>query len=147
MKIEKHISINAPQKKIWKIITNFENSYEFIKSVKKVTVLEKTPNTLLGLKWEESRTFVEKKTIEITDTDNINFYQTQSSNRNISIKTDAVITQSSRMSKLTYLVEILPNSRIAKIKFGLLGFAHKMIVKLSIKRELADIKEFVESKR
>lgn len=65
MELSTQININQPIEKVWKKITDIENSANFIEGITKVEVLEKPKDTLLGFKWKETRVMFGKEATEI----------------------------------------------------------------------------------
>ncbi|MDA3958674.1 SRPBCC family protein [Oceanispirochaeta sp.] len=65
MNIQSKTRINSSKEKVWKLITNIENSNNFIRGIEKVEILEQKENELIGLKWKETRTMFGQTATEI----------------------------------------------------------------------------------
>src|SRR6516162_8312217 len=78
--VEAQVTINGSKPAIWAAITNIENASEIISGIKKIEVLEKPANGLVGLRWRETRMlFGKPATAEkcITDAAENVFYKTR----------------------------------------------------------------------
>lgn len=59
------IDIESTASKVWKVITDFENSVNTIRGIQKIEVLEKPETGLVGFKWRETRTMFGKEATEV----------------------------------------------------------------------------------
>ena len=86
MAIKADVLINAPKEKIWKVISDIENSDKFISGINKIEILENSNNGLVGLKWEETRTMFGQTATEvmwITEAKENSYYKTRAERPNV----------------------------------------------------------------
>src|SRR5262245_31410376 len=80
MIVEVQVTVNGSKAAVWDAITNIENASEIISGIKKIEVLEKPANGLVGLKWRETRILFGKPAAAekwITDAAENEFYKTR----------------------------------------------------------------------
>lgn len=77
MKIAIDIDIKAPKEQVWKVITDIENSVNTITGIDDIEILNKPIDSIVGLKWKETRTIFGKSATEImwiTEAKENNYY-------------------------------------------------------------------------
>src|SRR5881392_3265746 len=98
MIVEAQVTINGSKAAIWAAITNIENASETISGIKKIEVLEKPANGLVGLRWRETRMlFGKPAAVEkwITDAAENEFYKTRAEDGGFEFLTTKRISESS----------------------------------------------------
>jgi carbon monoxide dehydrogenase subunit G len=148
MKISEVVKIDKPVEAVWKAITDFRNCSNYIEGIIKLEIIEEPKDTLVGLKWIETRIMYGKEATEtmwITDGVENEFYQTQAESHGsvyvskLSLKADGNYTQ------LTLSFSGKAQTVSAKILSTLMGFLIKGSMKKVIRKDLNDIKTHVES--
>jgi carbon monoxide dehydrogenase subunit G len=149
MKLTIDIEIKAPKEKVWKVITDIENSVNTISGIEKIEILNKPKDTVVGLKWKETRTIFGKSATEtmwITEATEYNYYKTRAESNGAIYQT---ILKLSEKENTTFLTMEF-NSEAITIKGKIMAFIfgrmlNKTMKKL-IKKDLIDIKTTVENK-
>src|SRR5499426_1617020 len=119
MLVEVQVTINGSKAATWAAITNIENASETISGIKKIEVLEKPANGLVGLRWRETRIlFGKPATVEkwITDAAENEFYKTRAEDGGFVFLTTNHISDSGRGITLTSAHETKPQGIVAKLK-------------------------------
>ena len=149
MKLTIDIEIKSPKEKVWKVITDIENSVNTISGIDKIEILNKPKDTVVGLKWKETRTIFGKSATEtmwITEATEYNYYKTRAESNGAIYQT---ILKLSEKENTTFLTMEF-NSEAITIKGKIMAFIfgrmlNKTMKKL-IKKDLIDIKTTVENK-
>ncbi|WP_339893420.1 SRPBCC family protein [uncultured Algibacter sp.] len=149
MKLTIDIEIKALKEKVWKVITDIENSVNTISGIEKIEILNKPKDTVVGLKWEETRTIFGKSATEtmwITEATENDYYKTRAESNGAIYQT---ILKLSEKENTTFLTMEF-NSEAITIKGKIMAFIfgrmlNKTMKKL-IKKDLIDIKTTVENK-
>ena len=148
MFVEAQVTINGSRAAIWAAMTNIENASEIISGIKKIEVLEKPANGLVGLKWRETRMlFGKPATAEkwITDAAENEFYKTRAEDLGFAFVTTMSISESNGGVTLTSSHDSRPQGIVARLK-SLPMFLFKGVMKKAILQDLNDIKLAVEQK-
>src|SRR5437588_3765658 len=119
MTVEAQVTINGSKAAIWAAITDIENASETISGIKKIEVLDKPANGLVGLKWRETRMlFGKPATVEkwITDAAENEFYKTRAEDGGFVFLTTNSISESGGGITLTSSHDSQPQGIAAKIK-------------------------------
>ena len=149
MKLTIDIEIKALKEKVWKVITDIENSVNTISGIEKIEILNKPKDTVVGLKWKETRTIFGKSATEtmwITEATENDYYKTRAESNGAIYQT---ILKLSEKENTTFLTMEF-NSEAITIKGKIMAFIfgrmlNKTMKKL-IKKDLIDIKTTVENK-
>lgn len=146
MIVEAQVAINGSKAAVWAAITNIETAAEIISGIKKIEVLEKPANRLVGLKWRETRIlFGEPATVAkwITDAVENEYYKTKAEDNGFVFLSTMSISESNGGTRLTSSHETKPQGLIARIK-SLPMFLFKGMIKKALLQDLNDIKSAVE---
>ena len=149
MLVEAQVTINGSKAAIWAAITNIENASETISGIKKIEVLEKPANGLVGLKWRETRMLFGKPATAgkwITDAVENEFYKTRAEDNGFVFLSAMSISESIGGIALTSSHETKPQGIVARLK-SIPMFLFKGVVKKAILQDLNDIKSAVENER
>ena len=149
MQVEAQVTINASRTTVWNAITNIENAAQFISGIKKIEVVEKPVNGIVGLKWRETRMLYGKPaTVEkrITDSAENEFYKTRAEDSGFVFLSTIRISESSGGITLTTTHDYKPQSISARLK-SLPMFLFKGMIKKTLLQDLNNIKSAVEMKR
>lgn len=147
MKLKVQITINSSKEKVWKVITDIENSVNTIKGIEKIEILEKPADSFTGLKWRETRTMFGQTATEvmwITDAVENEYYTTRAESHGAIYTTELVLSDKGSSTELTmdFGAELVTFK--AKL-FSLMGFLFIGATKKALKEDLEDIKAKVES--
>ena len=147
MKLTLDVEIKAPKEKVWMVITDIENSVNTISGIDKIEILNAPKDTIVGLKWKETRTIFGKSATEtmwITAATENNNYHTRAESNGAIYRT---ILKLSEKENTTYLSMEFSTEAI-KLKGKIMGFIFNSMLSKSmkklIKKDLIDIKTAVE---
>ena len=149
MKIKVEVPIQGSNEDIWKIITDIENSPINITAIEKVDIHNNPGNSLVGLKWTETRTLFGKtatETMWITETEKNNYYKTSAESHGAVYKTIMQIFEKEGETYLGMEFSSEAQSFGAKMMAGIFGLIFKNATKKALHRDLIDIKKVVEGK-
>ncbi|HEX3149329.1 MAG TPA: hypothetical protein VHR66_14745 [Gemmataceae bacterium] len=133
---------------IWAAITNIENAAQIIGGIKKIEIVEKPANGLVGLRWRETRIlFGDPATVEkrITDVVENESYKTRAEDSGFVFVTTTSISERNGSMTLTSGHETKPQGFVARLK-SMPMFLFKGVIKKAILQDLNDIKSAVEQK-
>jgi carbon monoxide dehydrogenase subunit G len=147
MKMEVNELITAPRAEVWKVITDIENSSNVISGIEKVEILEQPADSLVGLKWEETRTMFGQTATEImwiTEAEENVSYQTRAESHGAVYKTSLQLSEENGKTRLTMSFEGIPQSFLAKVMSIITNPIFKKSTSQALKQDLIDIKTKVE---
>lgn len=149
MNITIDIEIKASKEKVWRVITDIENSMNTISGIDKIEILNKPKDTVIGLKWKETRTIFGKSATEtmwITEATENNYYKTRAESNGAIYQT---ILKLSEKENSTFLTMEFSSEAIS-FKGKIMAFIFEKMLNKSmkklIKKDLIDIKTTVENK-
>jgi hypothetical protein len=149
MIVEVQVTINGSKAAIWAAITNIENASDIISGIKKIEVLEKPANGLVGLKWRETRMLFGKPATAdkwITDAAENEFYKTRAEDGGFVFLSTIRISESSGGITLTSIHDSKPQSFVARLMSIPMTLLFKGVAKKALLQDLNDIKAAVERK-
>ena len=147
MNTQAEVLIDAPREKVWKVISDIENSVSIISGIEKITVLERSENGLVGLKWEEERTMFGQTATEvmwITEAEENSFYKTRAERPNVVYISTLALEEVSGKTRLTMKFEAEISSLGTRILSAVTGVFFKKATQNAIQQDLEDIKAAVE---
>ena len=148
MLVEVQVTINGSKAEIWAAITDIENASDTISGIKKIEVLEKPANGLVGLKWRETRMlFGKPATAEkwITDAAENEFYKTRAESDGFIFLSTMSISESSGGMTLASSHDSKPQGIVARL-MSIPMILFKDVAKKALLQDLNDIKSAVEQK-
>ncbi|MCB9245800.1 MAG: SRPBCC family protein [Flavobacteriales bacterium] len=148
MNLSTQVQINRPPSTVWKVITDFENCPNYIESIKRIDILEKPTDTLLGFKWKETRVMFGKEATEvmwITDYSENEFYQTRAESHGSVYISGLAVEPKDNGTLLTMSFQSQPQTFGAKLFNMLLGSMFKGSMKKAVQKDLQDIKTYCEA--
>jgi hypothetical protein len=146
MIVEVQIDITASKEAVWAVITNFENAANFISGIKKIEIVEKPVNGLVGLTWRETRMYfgslatVEKRITEAVENE---YYKTIAEDSGFLFLTTMRISESSDGVLLTSSHDSKPQGFISKLKSTPM-FLFKGVIRKALLQDLNDIQTAIE---
>jgi Polyketide cyclase / dehydrase and lipid transport len=151
MIVEVQVTITGSKAAIWAAITDIENASQIISGIKKVEVLEKPANGLVGLRWRETRLLFGKPATAdkwITDAAENAFYKTRAEDGGFVFLTTMSISESSNGSMtLTSSHDSQPQTIVARLMSIPMRLFFKGVAKKAVLQDLNDIKSAVERTR
>ena len=149
MKLTTDIEIKVPKEKVWKVIADIENSVNIISGIDKIEILNKPKDTIVGLKWKETRTIFGKSATEtmwITEATENNYYKTRAESNGAIYQTVLKLSEKENTTFLTMEFSSEAISLKGKIIDFIFGRMLYKTMKKLIKKDLIDIKTTVENK-
>ena len=148
MTITVEIPIQGSNKDIWKIITDIENSVTNISGIENVEIHHDPGESMVGLKWTETRTLFGKtatETMWITEAEINQYYKTRAESHGAIYTTVMSIVENNGETLLRMEFTGEPQSLGAKLMTGILMPFFKKATKKALYQDLLDIKKVVES--
>lgn len=149
MMVTVDIEINAPASSVWQAITDIEHCQGMIAGILNIEILEKPADSLVGLKWRETREMFGKETTEtmwVTEAQDTAYYCTRAESHGSVYLTRLDLKPQNDITSLTMTFTAEAQSLVAKI----MSFIMRPLITGSIKKaltgDLQDIKHFVENK-
>ena len=149
MEISVSTLINAPKEVVWGHITDIVNCSEMISGIIDLKVLDKPSAGHVGLKWEETREMFgkeAKETMWITESVENDFYKTRAENHGAIYITKMSVQTVDDQTKLTMAFSGTAQKLFVKLITKLMGLMMKGSMKKLLERDLADIKDHIESR-
>lgn len=147
MEVRAEVLIDAPREKVWKVISDIENSVSVISGIERITVLEQADNGLVGLKWEEERTMFGQTATEvmwITEAEDNKYYQTRAERPNVVYISKLALEDDSGKTRLSMEFGAEISSLGTKILSAITGIFFKKATQNALQQDLQDIKIAVE---
>lgn len=147
MTIDLEVTIQGSKEKVWSVITDIENAVYTIEGIEKIEILEKPSHGLVGLKWQETRTFFGKTATEImwiTEVKENESYKTRAESHGNVYTTKHTISEQDKKTNLSMEFTSAPQSFSAKLFSGVMGLMFKGATKKALMKDLNDIKTVVE---
>ncbi len=147
MQIHVHIDISKPKEVVWAAITQLDNAAHMISAIADLKVLNQPQDTLVGLKWQETREMFAQKSTEtmwITEALENEYYCTRAESHGSVYITKLALTQIGENTKLTMSFAAEAQSWGVKIISACMGVLIKSSMKKALYRDLLDIKNFLE---
>ncbi|MCJ7715273.1 MAG: SRPBCC family protein [Anaerolineales bacterium] len=141
------ILINAPKEKVWKIITDIENSADNISGIEKIEVLEKPDHGFVGFKWEETRKMFGQSATEImliTDAVENKYYKTRAEHPNVVYISTLSLEEKNGSTLLSMGFEAEALNLWTKIMSAVMGIFINKSMKKTLHQDLEDIKTTLE---
>jgi carbon monoxide dehydrogenase subunit G len=149
MKIQVKVSIQGSNEDIWKVITDIENSPVNISGIEKVDIHNNPGDSLVGLKWTETRTLFGKtatETMWVTEAEKNKYYKTSAESHGAVYTTFMQIFEKDGETYLGMKFNSEAQSFVAKLMSGVFGLMFKNATKKALHKDLIDIKKVVENK-
>ena len=148
MELTIDIEIKAPKEKVWMVITDIENSANTISGIDKIEIVNQPKDTVVGLKWKETRTIFGKSATEtmwITEATENNYYKTRAESNGAIYQTILKLSEKENTTFLTMEFSTEAISLKGKIMAFIFGRMLNKTMKKLIKKDLIDIKTTVEN--
>ena len=147
MEVKVDIEIEKSKQNVWSAITNIENYSDMISEIMRLNVIERPAEGLVGIKWKETRMMFGKEASEvmwITEAVENEYYCTRAESHGSVYVTKLSLEKTDNGTILTMIFKATAQSFIIKIISVLMGVMIKGSMKKALKKDLEDIKEFVE---
>ena len=148
MNLSAEVLIHASREAIWDVITDIEKASERISGIEKVEVHHNPGDSLVGLKWTETRTLFGKtatETMWITNMEKHHFYEVRAESHG------AIYTSVMRIieanDELILRMDFTSEAQTlgAKLMAFVFGKMFKRATQKALQQDLLDIKKSVES--
>lgn len=147
MNARAEIEINASPEKVWKVVTDIENSTNAIKGINSLDVVERPRTGLNGLKWRETRFFFGKEATEemwITHSEENAYYQTRAESHGaVYISTVQLIPKGTGVV-LAMEFRSEPRTIGARIMGAVFAGMMRKATTKAFEEDLRDIKSYIE---
>lgn len=147
MTISVEVPIQGSKEEVWKIISDIENAIHTISGIEKVEIHHNPGESMIGLKWTETRTLFGKtatETMWITEAEKNQYYKTRAESHGSIYTTVMRIVEKNDVSVLSMDFTGQPQSLGAKIMSVLLMPFFKKATQKALYQDLLDIKKAVE---
>jgi hypothetical protein len=147
IEVREDIEINSTRESVWNAISDIENCGNMISSIMKIEILNMPLDSLVGLKWKETREMFGKQATEtmwITDATTNEYYSTRAESHGAIYISKLSLADCPSGTLLAMSFRGNPQTMTAKVlSFLMIPFMRKAMGK-TIAKDLADIKRFVE---
>ncbi len=147
MQLAVDIEISKPKGVIWAAITDIENCSDMISSIIDIEVLNLPTDTIVGLKWKETRKMFGKEATEtmwITDFVENEYYCTRAESHGSVYITKMLLKEVGGNTILTMSFTAEAQSIFVKIISAIMSLFIKNSMKKELFKDLVDIKKHVE---
>ena len=147
MKISVDTEITKPKEVIWSTITEIENCSNIISSIIDLQILNQPKDSLVGLKWKETRLMFGKESSEImwiTESVENEYYCTRAESHGSAYITKLSLSDIGNNTLLTISFTGETQTLFAKIASACMGVFIKNSMKKALLKDLEDIKKHVE---
>lgn len=147
MKVSKSVYINSTKEKVWKVISDIENSSDIISGINKIEIVNKPKDGLIGLKWKETRTIFGKESTEtmwITDSVENEYYKTRAESHGMIYIYELKISEGGGKTKLTMNFYGEATTFFGKIMSFIFSKMMNKSTEKMILEDLNDIKNYIE---
>ena len=142
-----NIDIESSKSKVWAAITDIKHCDKMISGITKLNIIEQPEEGLIGLKWTETRLMFGKEAAEtmwITDCKEQVYYYTRAENSGAIYVTKMSVLEVGNTTRLTMLFTASSDSFFVRIISSIMSLFIKTYMVKMLKRDLEDIKSFVE---
>ena len=149
MQLAVDIEILAPKAKVWAAITDIENCPDMISSIIDLDIINHPKDTIVGLKWKETRKMFGKEATEtmwITDVVENEYYCTRAESHGSVYITKLSLKEVEGVTTLAMSFTAEAQSIFVKIVSVVMSLFIKSSMKMELLKDLTDIKKFVEKK-
>lgn len=147
MKVSVDIEIEQPKEAVWAAITDIENCENFISAIVDLKILNKPENSLVGLKWQETRLMFGKEASEtmwITESVENEYYCTRAESHGSVYISRLSLSEAGNYTLLTMTFTAEAQTLPVKIISAIMGIFIKSSMKKALYKDLVDIKKYVE---
>ena len=147
MQLSVDIEISKPKSVIWTAITDIENCSNMLSSIIDLEVLNQPTETIVGLKWKETRKMFGKEATEtmwITDFVENEYYCTRAESHGSVYITKLSLTEAGENTMLSMSFTAEAQSTFVKIISAIMSLFIKNSMQKELFKDLLDIKNYVE---
>lgn len=148
MTIQKSVTIQAPQQKVWDAITDIPNLATIATGIDHIEILLRPTIGIEGLKWAETRKMFGQEASEviwITQASPPHSYKAQSESHDTLYETLFTLEQEHDATRLTMRFEAHPQTFVSRFLGNTVGLLFRGITKKVIFKDLDDIKTYLET--
>lgn len=146
MKVIVSVDIDAPQQKVFEVVSDIDNAESRIDGIEKIEILS-SQRSGLGLKWQETRTMFGKEAteiMEITEWSPPELYHVSAHSHGMDYDTDVTFKAVDSKTKVSMIFTGKPISLLAKLMTPL-GLLFQGATKKALQKDLDDLKTYIES--
>lgn len=146
MIIEAQVSINSTLSDVWAVVTDIENSADFLSGVERIEIVQRPATGLVGLRWRETRIYfgkpatVEKQITEVVENE---YYKSRAEDSGFVFITKMSLADIGGGIVLTSSHDTQPQGIISKLKSTPM-FLFKGVIRKALMRDLDEIKARAE---
>ncbi|MFT4720669.1 MAG: hypothetical protein ACI9SB_001841 [Candidatus Azotimanducaceae bacterium] len=147
MQLAVDIQISAPRAKVWAAITDIENCTDMISSIIDLDILNLPTDTIVDLKWKETRKMFGKEATEtmwITDFVENEYYCTRAESHGSVYITKFSLKEVDGITRLTMSFTAEAQSIFVKMISTIMSLFIENAIKKELFKDLVDIKKYVE---
>jgi hypothetical protein len=147
MQLAVDIQISAPRAKVWAAITDIENCTDMISSIIDLDILNLPTDTIVDLKWKETRKMFGKEATEtmwITDFVENEYYCTRAESHGSVYITKFSLKEVDGITTLTMSFTAEAQSIFVKMISTIMSLFIENAMKKELFKDLVDIKKYVE---
>jgi hypothetical protein len=147
MQLAVDIQISAPRAKVWAAITDIENCTDMISSIIDLDILNLPTDTIVDLKWKETRKMFGKEATEtmwITDFVENEYYCTRAESHGSVYITKFSLKEVDGITRLTMSFTAETQSIFVKMISTIMSLFIENAIKKELFKDLVDIKKYVE---
>jgi hypothetical protein len=147
MQLAVDIQISAPRAKVWAAITDIENCTDMISSIIDLDILNLPTDTIVDLKWKETRKMFGKEATEtmwITDFVENEYYCTRAESHGSVYITKFSLKEVDGVTTLTMSFTAEAQSIFVKMISTIMSLFIENAMKKELFKDLVDIKKYVE---
>jgi carbon monoxide dehydrogenase subunit G len=147
MQLAVDIQISAPRAKVWAAITDIENCTDMISSIIDLDILNLPTDTIVDLKWKETRKMFGKEATEtmwITDFVENEYYCTRAESHGSVYITKFSLKEVDGITRLTMSFTAEAQSIFVKMISTIMSLFIENAIKKELFKDLVNIKKYVE---
>ena len=146
MKVTAEIEISRPREVVWAAIVDIENWTCMVSSIINIKIINKPPDGLVGLKWEETRQMFGKEATEtlwVTDAVENEYYCSRTESHGSVYITKFSLSELDGKTLLSISFSGEPKTALVKTISFCMGPFIKSTIKNALDKDLSDIKNEV----
>lgn len=149
MNIKAGVLIDAPKETVWQIVTNIEQSAHTIDAIEKVEIIERPADSLVGLRWRETRTMfgrTETQEMWIGEAQPPDYYVVRSESAGVVYTSRLTLTGEGDQTRLEMSFEGKPTTFVMRLLAAVTGIFFRGATQKALQSDLEDIKRAAEQR-
>ena len=148
MTVDVEVPVNAPKERVWRIISDIENADRTISGIESIEVLEKPNESILGLKWKETRKMFGQtatETMTVTDLEDGTAYVTEAASHGSHYRSRVWVVDDGAGSRVGMSFSGRPTSTLTRILYLPMGLLMKSATRKALLKDLQEIRAAAEA--